>query len=313
MTGNEKKHIQPILSRVADQFVERLLAEDLPFQKSEINAIPINVYGKPIGNINFILLASPLDQDPRWASTSDISVMGLNVKPEAKPRQVVFYTSFDSEIPVNADSENELPETKKIQARRLVLVDVYMASDTIPQTGPLALPEYKQQKADYDRTHEAIMQLVNNAGLKVSAESSGQEIAEGDSLRVNLTHGDMNSLGKLAHALSRWARLDTNLSRPMDETGVRQLLVEAITTSMLCAEFGAAMPESLSNEVNQAKGSIIKYIKDDPRDLMVMAKEAGAACEFVAQFASSHDITHEDDVSPDENDPIARQSAKNLF
>lgn len=309
-TDNSNKLLT--VSVLAEAFTEKLIAKELPFQKAAKLLMPVNMDGKPISTFNFNMLASGIENDPRWLSKKDADEAGFKLNNDERATPVIYFKKVPTAQTL--DEHGEPVNSSPSEARIVSLLAAFNGSQLrllTPSGARVSLPKYEPQMPSDHAVFNTITAIVVNAGLSVTKDQRGGVVlAEGSILNVSPSEKSPDSLGETLQSLVQWARQDGQLSRMVNETFMRELLVEAMATSMLCAEIGAPVPQKLVDLMDSNIENIKKYIKTNPSDLLRMGKEAWNAKEFVATFVPNVDDGFDFDG---EQDTKFTQQAKSLM
>lgn len=275
------------LGVIADKIISRFKRGDMPWQSGRLVAMPRTLEGKPFNNANFLILAGMSDpSEPRWGRFLDFKNHGGHIKKGEEGTNVVFWMKR------SVASKDGVPETT---IRRPIMVTLFNAKQA-----EHALPDVERPDIIGAIVH--IEKLCQNADLSFLQEGvRGDDptlplnLVKDYELQVSLKDAGETEVGEALFALSAWASKEkaelaaAKSGEPARDSLPHHILLNAITGSMLCAEYGVPVPSSIVNMFDRYNSMCADYLEDAPAQVFAIAREATELSQFINQFGPAPD------------------------
>ena len=308
----EKKKPSNLTDFLGDA-LNRISNEEMPWQTGRNVRMPVASNGKPISNINYLLLVDKGD-DHRWGYFRDYANLGAHIKKGEHATFGVHWRQFNKPTAEEiAEQESGKPVTskQKVSVRKPVAVPYFNRAQSSLE--PEALPGI-----DLNNAMMQIEDIAMNAGLSFSDEP--MELAyDGDVVYANVNEVTPEAIGKAVFGLVDWSMDDRNkLASNQDESPkARQMMVRAIAGSMLCSEFGVPVPNDVMQTMAFTKTEALAYFGEHKDELFKACKQASDLRQFVLQYSPSNEaeqaLLAEAEVDESENNLTPKPQPNSLF
>lgn len=259
---------------VAGIVIDKLKGKEFGFQSTRVFSAPSKLSGESIPSISFSLLSQPDAADHRWCSFNEAKKYGFKLKANSHSVKAVLEKSV---LVVGGHGEKKTA----ITFYPLFNFSNFYAAEP---NALARLPKVEKKEASAIENVGFVGQALGFIINDPRDPGTIDLVANGTNGLVEIDPG-MSDEELSSHILYAMAIITRNEVRPDDaDHPSRNLLVEAFSTSMMCAEYGLACPKILVDQVNTNLDDLIKFLEEDPMNIISIAKSAWAVRGNVVQY-----------------------------